>query len=299
MYKQKENRIAIIISFVLAAGTALNAQVITQSNGLKLVVVYKDFPLLKILLPGQRDNDRGIEVEFPEHVTGVEEKTNEVRQLYFVTNRNSKRTLPVWHVEGKALIYQSKLNDAISLIAKATLEEDGVRYTYSFTNHSNVSYTNFQAVTCVKLYNLFSDTLLQRTYVHHAEGFDLVASETPERLTLPQEQWWPCRYLVSYTWPINKKHVEKVEDGITHYHKSRKTDRPMIATYSKDHQWVAATYTKETGNLWTNPERSCHHADPVVTLKAEETKVLTLKTFVIRGNLDQVLSKIDEAEKNN
>jgi hypothetical protein len=87
------------------------------------------------------------------------------------------------------------------MTAKAQLNADGVKYSYSFTNISSVSYQKLQAVTCVKLYSAFSDTLLERTYVHHTEGFDLLASETPERLTMPLNKWLPCRYLVSYDWP--------------------------------------------------------------------------------------------------
>ena len=147
------------------------------------------------------------------------------------------------------------------------------------------------------MYSLFSDTLLQRTYVHHSNGFDLLASETPERLTMSLQKWLPCRYLVSYTWPIPSKRIEKDEDSITRYYKSRKTDKPFIATLSHDKAWIAATYTKETGNLWTNPERTCHHADPAVTINAGQTKSFELKTFIVKGNLEQLLKIVEEEMK--
>jgi hypothetical protein len=134
---------------------------------------------------------------------------------------------------------------------------------------------------------------LQRTYVHHTNGFDLLASETPGRLTMPLSQWLPCRYMVSYSWPVPAKLVQKDEDSITRYNKSRKADKPFIATVSHDKKWIAATYTSETGNLWTNPERSCQHADPSISLKAGDTKSLKLKTFIFPGVLDQLLGHID------
>lgn len=47
---------------------------ISTSTGLKVLVVQKDFPLLKLLLPNQSITERGIEIEFPEHVTGFNQK---------------------------------------------------------------------------------------------------------------------------------------------------------------------------------------------------------------------------------
>jgi hypothetical protein len=274
--------------------TAQRELAISQPTGLKVIVVQKDFPLIKLLLPGQPASERGIEIEFPEHVTGLNEKNNKIEHLYLVTNGNAnKRTLPTWRVDGNALIYETELEDKVTMVATASLEPDGLRYTYKFINHSDISYSNLQAVTCVKLYSLFSDTLLRRTYVHHSDGFDLMASETPERLAMPLQEWLPCRYLVSYNWPVAAKRMEKDEDLVTRYYKSRKADKPFIATLSHDKAWIAATYTKETGNLWTNPERSCQHADPSTTLKAGETKHLELKTFIIKDNLEQLLKIIN------
>ena len=290
-------RACIFTLSVLLIGIKTQAQsglVISIPNGLKVIVVQKDFPLLKLLLPGQSISDRGIEIEFPEHVTGLNEKNNQVEHLYLVTNRNAnKRTLPIWRVDGNILIYETEFDSKIKMVATAHLESNGLRYTYKFINHSNISYLNFQAVTCVKLYSLFSDTLLQRTYVHHSDGFDLLASETPERLKMPLQKWLPCRYLVSYNWPVASKRIEKDGDAVTRYYKSRKADKPFIATLSHDKTWIASTYTKETGNLWTNPERSCQHSDPSTTLNAGQVKSIELKTFIIKDNLEQLLKIVN------
>ena len=154
-------------------------------SGIKLIVANKNFPLLKILLPGQSATDRGIEVEFPEHVTGLNEKTNRIEHLYLVTRGNSnRRTVPEWKIEGNAIVYKTTLNESIKMTARVAMDSIGVSFTYTFINNSTISYKNFQAVTCVKLYADFSDSLLERTYVHHSNGFDLLASETPQRLTM-------------------------------------------------------------------------------------------------------------------
>lgn len=260
-------------------------------SGIKLLVINQEYPLLKILIPGQNANERGIEVEFPEHVTGLNQQNKQSEHLYLVTNGNrNHRTRPVWKIQGNTLIYETALKGEVKMIAKARLDATGVHYTYEFTNHSDISYQNFQAVTCVKLYSAFSDVLLERTYVHHKEGFELLASETPKRLTMPLQQWLPCRYLVSYRWPVPAQRVAKDEDNITRYNKSRQVDRPVIATRSQDGKWIAATYTTETGNLWTNPERSCHHADPAIDLPAHQSGKLQLTTFLYPGKLEQLLS---------
>lgn len=270
-----------------------NLQIVDPKSGLKLSVINKEFPKLRILLPEQSNSERGIEVEFPEHVTAVDKKTTIARHLYLESRgTQNKMTSPSWKIEGNIILYETVLNDNVKMTAKAELDTDGVRYSYVLTNNSSVSYNKIQAVTCIKLYSAFSDTLLERTYVHHSNGFDLLASETPERLTMPLNKWLPCRYLVSYTWDVNSKRIEKDEDGINRFHKSRKADKPIIATLSHNAHWVAATFTHETGNLWTNPERSCHHADPSAELDSHETQTLTLKTYLYKGSLEQIFNYI-------
>jgi len=287
----------IILSYlfiVISASAQKELALIEPKSGLRILVINKDYPLIKILLPGQSLSERGIEVEFPEHVTGLNEKSKDVEHLYLVTRgAGNKRTSPIWKVEGNTLRYETDLSNQVKMIAKVQLEFNRVEYSYEFINHSNISYANFQAVTCVKLFSAFSDTLLQRTYVHHTNGFDLLASETPQRLHMPLNKWLPCRYMVSYNWPVPFKLIVKDADSIKRYNKSRKADKPFIATISHDKKWIAATYTSETGNLWTNPERSCHHADPSVYLKSGDTKRLELKTFIFQGKLSTLLEYVD------
>jgi hypothetical protein len=124
---------------------------------------------------------------------------------------------------------------------------------------------------------------LERTYVHHADGFDLLASETPSRLTMPLDEWLPARCLASFTWPIPSQRVER-RDGIPHYNKSRAVDAPFIATLSRDGRSVVASFTRNTGNVWSNPELTCQHVDPQAALSPGEEAILETKILLVRGS---------------
>ena len=106
----------------------------------------------------------------------------------------------------------------------------------------------------------------------------LLASEHPDvRL--------PARYLAQFSWPVPKDLVQ-VHDGITHYFRSRKVDEPLIATRSSDGKWVAASFTRDSGNVWSNPDLTCQHVDPQKPLPAGGTAVIEVKFLLIRGELE-------------
>jgi hypothetical protein len=147
------------------------------------------------------------------------------------------------------------------MLARATLEEDGVRFHFRLKNQSDKTYDLIWAPIDPPLTSVFHDVRLERTYVHHADGFDLLASETPTRLRMPLNEWLPARYLASFTWPIPSQHVER-RDGITYYNTSRAVDAPFIATLSQDGRWVVASFTRNTGNVWNNPELTCQRGSP-------------------------------------
>jgi hypothetical protein len=148
------------------------------------------------------------------------------------------------------------------------------------------------AVTDPRLRGIFHDVRLERTYVHHSDGFDLLASETPERLTMPLDQWLPCRYLASYTWPVPRQRVERRQDGIRYYTKSRAVDQPLVATVSTDRNWVAASFSRTVGNVWSNPELTCQHVDPERPLPAHQQATAEVKILFLRGTLGDVLQKV-------
>lgn len=271
---------------------------VDSASGLRLLVVQENtLPSLKILLPGEPDSSQGIVVLFPEHVTVREQGKTEVEHLYlWRPGRQGKG--PAWRRFGQSLEYEMDLKNQVHLHGHATLESDGVRFHYDLVSRSKANYEMVEAITDPRLYSpFFHDMRLERTYVHHAEGFDLLASETPGRLTMPEKEWLPCRYRVSFTWPVEAHRVEKKEDGLTWYNKSRKVDQPFIATVSRDGKWMVATCTGEAGNVWTNPELTCQHADPSTSLQAGGTASLEVKTFVFPGTLEEVLQKVKQQRK--
>ena len=269
----------------LAASTNLGA--VKRADGLRLSVSGKDAqPVVDIALPGHSESDCAIEVIFPEHVTARRHGDVDAEHLYLFKG-GPIGARPPWRRIGNSLEYQRELSNAVHMLARVTLESDGLLFHYEFTNGSDRKYDMIYAVTDPRLKSVFHDVRLERTYVHHSNGFDLLASETPARLTLPLEKWLPARYLASFTWPVPLKLVERRNDGITYYNKSRKVDEPLIATLSLDRTWVVASFTRETGNVWSNPELTCQHVDPQVPLPGQQKATMEVKMLVLRGSLDE------------
>jgi hypothetical protein len=277
------------------AGTTTHAQtpsVVQNASGMRLAVAGENTdPTLHIILPGHPDSDRTIEVIFPEHVTVRKSGETEGQHLFLV-QPGQQEDQPAWQQVGQSLQYEKDFAGGLHMLARATLEDDGVRFHYEFVNRSKASYEMIYAPTDPRLTSIFHDIRLERTYVHHKDGFDLLASETPGRLTMPLDQWLPARYLASFTWPVPPKKIEKRDDGITYYNKSRSVDEPLVATVSTDGKWVVASFTRTTGNVWSNPELTCQHVDPQIALPPGASGAMETKILVFPGSLDEVLKKV-------
>lgn len=261
--------------------------VVRNGSGMQLRVVEENTqPTLRIVLPGHQASDRAIEVIFPEHVTVRERGSTDAYQLYLFRPGHSGER-PLWRKSGRSLEYERNFPGAGHMLARATLEEDGIRFHFRLSNKSDKTYDLMWAPIDPRLTSAFHDVRLERTYIHHAAGFELLASETPGRLTMPLDQWLPARYLASYTWPIPSQRVEH-RDGITYYNKSRAVDAPFIATLSQDGSWVVASFTRNTGNVWSNPELTCQHVDPQAALSPGEEAILETKILIVRASLDDV-----------
>lgn len=264
------------------------ATIVRNKTGLQMFAPVNTEPRLRIVLPDSATPDSSIEVLVPEHVTGVKQGSVTADQLYlFQPGRDVNA--PAWRRKGDALEYQRMLPGQVQLVARATLEEDGVRFRYEFTNASSAGFSMIYAVTDPRLTGIFHDVRLERTYVHHQGGFDLLASEVPERLTLPLEQWLPARVLASFAWPVPAERRESREGGLTHYNKSRAVDLPFIATRSTDGTWVVASFARESGNVWSNPELTCQHVDPQTSLPPGQRAAVEVKLLVRRGSLNDAL----------
>jgi hypothetical protein len=249
-------------------------------------------PALTIALPGEPSNRPAIQVLFPEHVTAKKKGDTEAEHLYLF-RPGLQGEKPQWKRSRDSFEYERDISARIHMLARATLQDDGVLFHYEFVNHSNVDYAMITAVTDPRMTGVFHDVRLERTYVHRKDGFALLAAETPERLAMPLSQWLPSRYLASYTWPVPAQRVERRADGITYYNASQAVDVPLVATVSSDHKWVAASFTNTTGNVWSNPELTCQHVDPESPLPARSKVEWDVKILIFQGSLDQVLKKVE------
>ena len=288
-------------ALMILGASWLNAQmpsVVDRVSGLRLLVDEENtLPTLRLALPGQPIS-KGILIIFPEHVTVREHGKSEAVHLY-LWQPELQGNRPAWRRVGQTVEYEMELKSKVHMLARATLEADGVQYHYEFVNHSDVNFDMVEAVTDSRLFqSFFRDVRLERTYVHRKGGFELLASDMPARLTMPLDQWLPARFLDSYSWPVPPSDKRVVKDeGITYYNASRPVDEPFIATVSEDGKWIAATWNPDTGNVWTNPELTCQHADSETSLKAGGTASMEVKTFVFKGTLDQLLAKVKRVRK--
>ena len=289
-YVQLVWAVAMLMSTTMALG-AQSLPGVRNAGGVRLVVAEEDSePALHVVLPSD-SNESAIKVLFPEHVTARMQGSSEGERLYlFRPGLNGKRSM--WRQAGQAIEYESDLKESIHLLARATLEDDGILFHYEFQNRSDVNYQMITAITDPRMTSILHDVRLERTYVHRKDGFELLALETPARLTMPLNEWQPSRYLASYTWPVPEKLVERRADGITYYNSSRAVDEPLIATISTDHKWVVASFTKATGNVWSNPELTCQHVDPEKPLPPRGRAVVEVKVLIFAGTLDQALQKV-------
>ena len=189
--------------------------VVRNAAGMQLLVAEENTqPTLRIVLPGHPTTDRSIEVIFPEHVTVRKHGSTDADQLYLWRPGISGER-PPWRRSGRSLEYERIFAGGVHMLARATLDEDGVRFRFRIQNRSDQAYDLVYVPLDPRLTGEFHDVRLERTYVHHADGFDLLASETPSRLTMPLDRWLPARYLASFTWPVPSQRVE-VRVGIPH-----------------------------------------------------------------------------------
>jgi hypothetical protein len=277
---------------VAGSSSSLAHDELVNSEGLRLSVSETDSePALMIALPGQSSKPPEIRVLFPEHVTAKKKGDTGAEHLYLF-RPGMQGEKPQWKRSRDSFEYERDFSGGIHMLARATLQDDGVLFHYEFENHSNVEYTMITAVTDPRMTGVFHDARLERTYVHRKDGFTLLAAETPDRLTMPLSQWLPSRYLASYTWPVPMRRVERRADGITYYNASQAIDEPLLATVSSDQKWVAASFTNMTGNVWSNPELTCQHVDPERSLPPRVKVEWDVKILIFQGSLDQVLKRV-------
>ena len=55
---------------------------------------------------------------------------------------------------------------------------------------------------------------------------------------------------------------------------------------------VAASFARDPGNVWSNPELTCQHVDPEVPLPHNGHAAYELKSLIFNGSLEDVLRKV-------
>jgi hypothetical protein len=140
-----------------AAGLAAYAQTpsgVQNASGMQLVVANDNTcPTLHIILPGHPYSDRTIEVLFPEHVTVRKRGETEGKHLYLF-RPGLRGDLPGWRQVGQSLEYEKDFEGDLHMLARATLEDDGVRFRYQFVNRSKTAYEMIYASTDPRLTSL-------------------------------------------------------------------------------------------------------------------------------------------------
>jgi len=283
--------LVLLLNLGIPLAGASHTLAVHNSSGLRMSVDTDDRnPALIIVVPDGPEGTRSSKILFPEHVTVRAHGQSEPEHLY-IFRPGTEGYSPEWKKTDNALEYARDFGP-ICFVARATLKDDGIVFHYEFTNHSGIDYDMVTAITDPRFHAVFYDPRLQRTYVHHQDGFDLLASDTPARLTIPVANWFPARYLASYTAPVPKERIQRRDDGITYYYKSKPVDVPMIATLSEDRTWVAASFARDPGNVWSNPELTCQHVDPDVPLPHNGHAAYEVKILIFNGSLEDALRKV-------
>jgi hypothetical protein len=286
-------RLMLIASLLLSGALHAQSFVVRNGVGVEMAVDAEDRnPALLVTVGGGPEDEWSFKILLPEHVTVRMHGASDGTHLY-IFRPGAEGDAPVWKRDGNSLEY-SKAFGEIHFLARATLTEDGILFHYEFVNHSTTDYDMVTAVTDPRFRAVFYDPRLERTYVHTSGGFELLASDAPERLTEPLTEWFPVRYMASYTNPIPADRVQRRSDGITYRYRSGRIDAPVIATLSQDRNWVAATFSRHAGNVWSNPELTCQHADEETPLPHDAKAETEEKILIFKGSLDDALRKAEK-----
>lgn len=254
-------------------------------------------PAVAVFLPDQL-NPCAV-IEMPEHAWRQQKASDQQTWFYKMYGSDPKLKGPVeWHSLPNQVAYRMTTPSGYVLSGSASIEPDGVAISYEIKTGSENEIEVLEATTCVKLYRPFTDVFLERTYIHHSTGLQLIASETPERMEKNAEEWLPCRYIAGVGNDLAAKPY-KVEhlDGVTRYFKSKSADAAFLATESQPSGWTAATYGNNCDSVFTNPARTCQHADPRLHNVTGGRATLNLKVYLIRGSAADAWAVISRKKK--
>src|SRR6266403_2962460 len=131
----------ICVTAMVQLPLALVAQAprsLANSVGLRLSISDTDTqPAVTIALPGEPSSQPEIRVLFPEHVTAKKKGNTDAEHLYLF-RPGLQGEKPRWKRSRDSLEYERDFSAGIHMLARATLQNDGVLFHYEFVNHSNV-----------------------------------------------------------------------------------------------------------------------------------------------------------------
>jgi hypothetical protein len=276
---------------VPSANNAENLVIVNNETGLRLMSI-GDHSQVKLFIPGQNDNDDGILLDCPE-IISLTDRAGKSDLVYALFNKNYPDYKVKWIKRENQLSYVIDAMPKVKLECKISLDADGIRVSYNITNLTGEHYPRTIVSTCNKLRSAFYDVFLERTYVHHQDGFAQLAEFIPQRIVMPIDQWLPCRIRAAYTIqpPVIQK--KRGADGIMLYDSPKKVDISFLATRSADGQWIAASSSVlKPEQVWSNPKLTCHHVDPAISLAANAVSKIEIKLFVFKGSLPDALEKV-------
>lgn len=254
-------------------------------------------PTVAVFLP--KTQEPSLVIEMPEHAWRKTDPDGQQEWFYRMYSSDPAfRGQVEWSQFADGLGFTMTTPSGYVLRSRATLQADGVEIVHQVAHKLVQRHAAVEAVTCVKLYRPFTDVFLDRTYVHHADGLDLIASETRGRISKNAEEWLPCRYVarVGRNAPRGEYREEKL-DGVTRYFKSKPADVAFLATESVTGQWTAATFARDCDSVFTNPARTCHHADPVAKGTSDGKATLRLKVYLVKGRPQDAWRHVSAAER--
>jgi len=276
-------------TLLAAAGAAIacgqparNKLQITANSGLR-IEQHGDtqLPAIAVFLPSLAAPSAVIEM--PEHAWRRVRADNSQSWFYKMYGANaSERGKVSWTSTTDTLAFRMETPSGYKLNGNATLSDDKIAVNYEILSESERQIAAVQAVTCVRLYRPFTDVFLERTFVHEESGLQLIARDTPDRLTKNAEEWLPCRYIARVGSGTTAYRVESLE-GVTRYFRSRPADTPLIATESDPPGWTACTFSQRGESVFTNPARTCHHADPISLAVSDGRATHGVNVVMLRG----------------
>ena len=86
-------------------------------------------------------------------------------------------------------------------------------------------------------------------------------------------------------------------DGVTRYFKSRAADAAFVATESQPGGWTAATHAVNCDSVFTNPARTCQHADPLALSVTNGRAILRLKVYVLKGTVKELWDLVAKRDR--